>query len=333
MNFLNDISFANPQAFFLLAIPLLFGIWYWWRYNKIFPELKLSSLESFKSLGSSILGKTKSMIPAIRALAFSLIVIALARPQSRLKEENISTEGIDIVLTMDISGSMKARDLQPDRLEAAKQVAIDFVSGRPTDRIGLVVFAGESFTQCPLTTDHAMLKKLISEMKEGLVEDGTAIGMGLATAANRLNESEAKSKVIILVTDGENNAGFIDPLTATDIAVQYGLRVYTIGAGTIGMAPYPFQMGGRTIYQNVEVKIDEDLLKNIADQTGGKYFRATDNKSLKKIFNEIDTLEKSKIKIASIQRVSEEFHPFVIGAMILLLFEILLRYVFLRSIP
>lgn len=333
MKFLNDISFANPQAFFLLAIPLLFGIWYWWRYNKIFPELKLSSLESFKSLGSSILGKTKSLIPAIRALAFSLIVIALARPQSSLKEENISTEGIDIVLTMDISGSMKARDLQPDRLEAAKQVAIDFVSGRPTDRIGLVVFAGESFTQCPLTTDHAMLKKLISEMKEGLVEDGTAIGMGLATAANRLNESEAKSKVIILVTDGENNAGFIDPLTATDIAVQYGLRVYTIGAGTIGMAPYPFQMGGRTIYQNVEVKIDEDLLKNIADQTGGKYFRATDNKSLKKIFNEIDTLEKSKIKIASIQRVSEEFHPFVIGAMILLLFEILLRYVFLRSIP
>lgn len=333
MKFFHDISFANPQAFFLLAIPVLFGIWYWWRYNKIFPELKLSSLESFKAMGSSLMGKLKTLIPVIRVMAFSLIVVALARPQSSLKEENISTEGIDIVLAMDISGSMKARDLQPDRLEAAKQVAIDFVSGRPTDRIGLVVFAGESFTQCPLTTDHAMLKKLISEMKEGLVEDGTAIGMGLATAANRLNESEAKSRVIILVTDGENNAGFIDPLTATDIAMQYGLRVYTIGVGTIGMAPYPFQMGGRTIYQNVEVKIDEELLKKIADQTGGKYFRATDNKSLKRIYDEIDTLEKSKIKVASIQRESEEFHPFVIAALVLLLLEMLFRYLILKSVP
>ncbi len=333
MSFFHDISFANPKAFFLLAVPLLFGIWYWWKYNKIFPELKLSSLEGFKISGSSLKGNLKTLIPVARALAFSLLVVAFARPQSSLKEENISTEGIDIILTMDISGSMKARDLDPDRLEAAKQVAIDFVSGRPTDRIGLVVFAGESFTQTPLTTDHAMLKKMLSELKEGLVEDGTAIGMGLATAANRLKESEAKSKVIILVTDGENNAGFIDPLTATDIAMQFGMRVYTIGVGTIGMAPYPFQMGNRIVYQNIEVKIDEELLKKIAGQTGGKYFRATDNKSLKRIYDEIDTLEKSKIKVASIQRVSEEFHPFVIGAMLLFLLEMLLRYVFLRSVP
>lgn len=333
MNFFHDISFANPKAFALLAVPLAFGLWYGWRYRKIFPELKLSSLHGFVKSGSSPLGYLKTLIPLKRALAFALLVVALARPQSSLKEENISTEGIDIVLTMDISGSMKARDLQPDRLEAAKQVAIDFVSGRPNDRIGLVVFAGESFTQTPLTTDHAMLKRMISEMKEGLVEDGTAIGMGLATAANRLKESEAKSKVIILVTDGENNAGFIDPLTAADIAMQYGLRVYTIGVGTIGTAPYPFQVGGRVVYQNIEVKIDEDLLKKIADRTGGKYFRATDNKSLKRIYDEIDTMEKTKIKIASIQRKSEEFHPFALGALVLFLLEMLVRYLFLRSVP
>ena len=333
MIFFHDISFANPKAFMLMALPLLFAIWYWWKYNKIFPELKLSSLEKFRSSGSSLKGKLKPLIPLTRIIAFALLVIAFARPQSSMKEENISTEGIDIVLAMDISGSMKARDLQPDRLEAAKQVSIDFVSGRPTDRIGLVVFAGESFTQTPLTTDHAMLKKMISEMKEGLVQDGTAIGMGLATAANRLMESEAKSKVIILVTDGENNMGFIDPLTATDICVQYGFRVYTIGVGTTGMAPFPFQYGGRTIFQNVEVKIDEDLLKKIAAQTGGKYFRATDNKSLKRIYDEIDSLEKSKIRVASIQRLSEEFHPFVLCALILFLLEIVLRYVFLRSVP
>ncbi len=333
MTFWNNITFANPKAFALLAIPLLLWLWYWWRYKKIFPELTLSSTVAFSKTGSSLRGKLKTLIPVFRGLALALLVIAFARPQSSLKEENISTEGIDIVLAMDISGSMKARDLQPDRLEAAKSVAVEFVSGRPSDRMGLVVFAGESFTQCPLTTDHNMLKKLISELKEGLVEDGTAIGMGLATSANRLKDSEAKSKVVILVTDGENNAGFIDPITATEIAQQYGIRVYTIGVGTIGTAPYPFQYGGRTIYQNVEVRIDEELLKKVAANTGGKYFRATDNRSLRKIYDEIDQLERSIIKVASIQRVSEEFHPFVIGALILFLLEILLRFVFLRSVP
>ena len=333
MKYWHDITFAFPAAFFLLAVPLLLALWYWWKYRTRFPEMKLSSIAVFKRRGSSLSGKFKALIPASRLLALMLLIVALARPQSSLKEENISTEGIDIVLAMDVSGSMLARDLQPDRLNAAKQVAADFVSGRPHDRIGLVVFAGESFTQCPLTTDHAMLKKQLSELKEGLVEDGTAIGMGIATAANRLKDSEAKSKVIILATDGENNAGFIDPLTATDIALQYGIRIYTIGVGTIGTAPYPFQYGGRTIYQDVEVKIDEDLLRKIADQTGGKYFRATDNKALKRIFGEIDTLEKSKINVASIQRVSEEFYPFAFGALIFFLLEILLRYVFLKSVP
>lgn len=333
MEFWNNITFAFPAAFFLLAVPVLLGAWYWWRYRYFYPELKLSSISAFSEHGSSLLGRFKSLIPAFRFIAFALLVVALARPQSSLKEENIETEGIDIVLAMDISGSMLARDLKPDRLNAAKQVAADFVSGRPSDRMGLVVFAGESFTQCPLTTDHEMLKKLLSELKEGLVEDGTAIGMGIATSANRLKESEAKSKVIILVTDGENNAGFIDPLTATDIAIQYGIRVYTIGVGTIGKAPYPFQYGGRTIYQEVEVKIDEDLLKQVADQTGGKYYRATDNKSLKRIYDEIDTLERSKIKVASIQRTTEEFYPFAFAGLIFFLLEILFRYLFLKSVP
>lgn len=333
MEYWKNITFAFPAAFFLLAVPVLLALWYWWQYKNQFPELKLSSIAAFSKHGSSLMGKLKSLIPAARLIAFALLVVALARPQSSLNEENIETEGIDIVLAMDISGSMLARDLKPDRLNAAKQVAADFVSGRPNDRIGLVVFAGESFTQSPLTTDHEMLKKLLSELKEGLVEDGTAIGMGIATAASRLKESETKSKVIILATDGENNAGFIDPLTATDIAIQYGIRVYTIGVGTIGKAPYPFQYGGRTVYQDVEVKIDEELLTKIADQTGGKYFRATDNKSLQRIYDEIDTLEKSKIKVASIQRVSEEFYPFAFAALVFFLLEALLRYVFLKSVP
>lgn len=329
----NEITFAFPAAFFLLAVPVLLALWYWWQYNNQFAELKLSSLASFSKLGSSLPGKLKPLIPAARLITLALLVVALARPQSSSKEENIETEGIDIVLAMDISGSMLARDLKPDRMNAAKQVAADFVSGRPNDRIGLVVFAGESFTQSPLTTDHEMLKKLLSGLKEGLVEDGTAIGMGLATSANRLKDSEAKSKVVILVTDGENNAGFIDPLTATDIAIQYGIRVYTIGVGTIGKAPYPFQYGGRTVYQDVEVKIDEALLRQIADNTGGKYFRATDNKSLQRIYDEIDSLEKSKIKVASIQRVSEEFYPFAFAAVVFFLLEVVLRYVFLKSVP
>lgn len=329
----NSITFKDPQWFFLLAVPVLLALWYWGQYKNQFPDLKLSSIEYFSKQGSSLAGKLKSLIPAARLIVFALLVVALARPQSSLKEENIETEGIDIILSMDVSGSMLACDLKPDRLTAAKQVASDFVSGRPNDRIGLVVFAGESFTQSPLTTDQDMLKRLLAELKEGLVEDGTAIGMGLATAANRLKDSEAKSKVVILITDGENNKGFIDPLTATDIAIQYGIRVYTIGVGTTGKLQCPIEYAGRTFYQNVEVRIDEATLRKVAEGTGGKYFRATDNKSLQRIYDEIDTLETSKIKVASIQRVSEEFYPFAIGALVLLLLEVLLRYVFLKSVP
>lgn len=331
--FLNDITFANPNAFFLLVIPALFIVWYVFQYKKLYPELKLSSIKALATVQGSVRGSLKKIIFLFRVAAFSLLVIALARPQSRLKEQNITTEGIDIVMAVDISGSMLARDFQPDRLEAAKLVGADFIDGRPNDRIGLVVFAGESFTQSPLTTDHSIVKKLLSEIKDGMVEDGTAIGMGLATSVNRLKESDAKSKVVILLTDGVNNTGFIDPLTATDAAIQFGVRVYTIGVGTIGEAPYPFRMHNRTVYQNVEVKIDEELLQQIAATTGGRYFRATDNKSLQRIYEEIDELEKSKIQVASIQRVSEEFHPFLFLAGLFFLLELLLRYIFLKSIP
>ena len=331
--FWNDITFANPTAFFLFIIPVLFLVWYILKYKNLYPQLKLSTLKGLATMQASIRGALKNLLFVFRLLVVSFLVLALARPQSSLKEENITTEGIDIVLAMDISSSMLARDFEPNRLEAAKNVAIDFVDGRPNDRIGLVVFAGESFTQSPLTTDHMVVKKQLSELKEGLVEDGTAIGMGLATSVTRLKESDAKSRVVILLTDGVNNSGFIDPVTAADAAIQFGVRAYTIGVGSEGEAPYPFQMGNRTVYQNVEVKIDEELLQEIADKTGGQYFRATDNESLRRIYEEIDKLEKTKIEIASIQRLSEEFHPFLFFAGLFLLLEILLRYTILRSIP
>ena len=259
--------------------------------------------------------------------------MALARPQSTLQEENIISEGIDIVLAMDVSGSMLARDFEPNRLEAAKAVAGEFIAGRPNDRIGLVVFAGESFTQSPITVDHRVLQKLLDEIKDGLLEDGTAIGMGLATAVNRLKDSEAKSKVVILLTDGVNNSGFIDPVTATEAALQFGIRVYTIGVGTMGKAPYPFKQGNRTVYRDMEVNIDEELLQKISGMANGEYYRAIDNESLKGIYEEIDILEKSRIEVASISRVSEKFLPFVLLAGLLLLIEMLLRYTILRSIP
>ena len=329
----NNIEFANPEWFFLLILPAVFLLWSAFRFRKQYPELTVSTLSGLGGLKSSVRGVIRSSLFVLRALAFGLLVVAMARPQSSLKEENITTEGIDIVLVMDVSGSMLARDFEPNRLEASKEVAANFVSGRPTDRIGLVVFAGESFTQSPLTTDHSVVKKLLAELRDGLVEDGTAIGMGLATAVNRLKESDAKSKVVILLTDGVNNAGFIDPTTATETAISFGVRAYTIGVGTIGKAPYPFQVGNRTVFQNVDVKIDEDLLKEIAQSTGGQYFRATNKKSLEGIYAEIDELEKTKIEIASIQRLSEEFHPILFLAGLLLLIELLMRYLIVKSIP
>lgn len=285
----------------------------------------MPTIAAVKNISSSARVKLQPIVFVLRILAFALLVMAMARPQSSLNEENITTEGIDIVLAIDVSTSMLAEDFKPNRIEAAKMTAMDFIDGRPTDRIGLVIFGGESFTQCPITTDQAVLKNQLKNIKEGLVEDGTAIGMGLATAVNRLKNSEAKSKTIILLTDGVNNAGFIDPLTAAEVARPFGIRVYTIGVGTMGMAPYPVQTPWGIQYQNVEVQIDEELLKKIAEMTDGKYFRATNNNKLREIYKEIDRLEKTKIEVTSIQRYSEEFLGFALLAGLLLVSEVFLR--------
>jgi Ca-activated chloride channel family protein len=269
----------------------------------------------------------------LRILALTLIIIALARPQLTNRLRNVTSEGIDIMLTLDISGSMLSRDFKPNRIEAAKDVAIEFISGRPNDRIGLVVFSAESFTQCPLTTDHAVLINMFKNIKSGMIEDGTAIGLGLANAVSRLKDSKGKSKVIILLTDGVNNRGSIAPIMASEIAKTFGIRVYTIGIGTMGMAPYPVPTPFGIQYQNIPVEIDEGILKDIAKMTGGMYFRATDNKTLRDIYQEIDKLEKSKIEISEYSKYEEEYLWFALFAGILLALEILLRFTLLKTIP
>jgi Ca-activated chloride channel family protein len=328
-----NVTFANPEYFFLLLLIPAMIVWYWKRQKQQYADLRVSTVQVFHAIPRSWRQRFRHILFILRISAVTLLIIALARPQAASSGENVSTEGIDIVLTTDISGSMLAEDFRPNRIEAAKRVAIDFIDGRQTDRIGLVIFSGESFTQCPLTLDHAVVKNLLSEVKSGMIEDGTAIGMGLATAVTRLKESKAKSKVIILLTDGVNNRGFIDPLTAAGIAEQYSIRVYTIGVGTIGMAPYPVQTPFGVQYQNVPVEIDEQLLQKIADQTGGKYFRATDNRKLKEIYSEIDRLEKTKIEVTQFRRYSEEFYTAAGIGSILLLLEILLAQTYMRKIP
>ena len=269
---------------------------------------------------------------ALRAIAVTLLIIVVARPQKTDIIQDVTTEGIDIILTLDISGSMLARDFRPDRLEASKNVATEFISGRPYDRMGLVVFSGESFTQCPLTTDHAVLINLMREVQSGMIEDGTAIGMGLATAVNRIKDSEAKSKVIILLTDGVNNRGEIAPATAADIAKTFGIRVYTIGVGTQGMAPYPVQTPVGIQYQNMPVEIDEEILKEIAGKTGGMYFRATDNNKLIQVYNEIDKMEKSKIDVRQFTRKEEKYLIPAIIAFCFLAFESLVRVTIYKNL-
>jgi Ca-activated chloride channel family protein len=266
-------------------------------------------------------------------VAVALLIVILARPQSTNSWSNSSTEGIDIMLAMDISGSMLAQDLKPNRLEAAKDVAASFINGRPNDNIGLVVFSAESFTQCPLTTDHTVLLNLFKDIQSGMIQDGTAIGLGLANAVSRIKDSHAKSKVIILLTDGSNNAGEIAPVTAAEIAKTFGVRVYTIGVGTKGMAPYPFQTAFGVQYQNIPVEIDEATLKQIASTTGGQYFRATDNASLKEIYSEIDQMEKTKISVQEYSKKQEEYKNWALLVFALLLVEILLRNTLLRNIP
>jgi Ca-activated chloride channel family protein len=326
-------EFAHPKLLLLLLLLIPAIAWYIFRLNAI-STIQVSTTRSVENLPVSYKHILRHVLFGFRILALGLLIIVLARPQSSNNWENVSTQGIDIVIALDISGSMLARDLKPDRLEASKDVAIEFISGRRNDRIGLVVFSGESFTQCPLTTDHAVLINLFKDIKSGMVEDGTALGVGLANAVTRLKDSEAISKVIILLTDGVNNRGAIDPITAAELAKAFGIRVYTIGVGTMGTAPYPQQdIFGRTHYVDMPVEIDENTLQQIADITDGKYFRATDNNKLRQIYAEIDQLEKSKINVKEFSRKEEQYLPFALAALVLLVLEFLLKKTVLRSIP
>ena len=307
---MDNIVFKNPEFLWLLILlPVLAIMLYKFKFVRL-NNFKFSNLESFNS--KTLKSKLSPIINVFRIITLLLVIVALARPQEISNSTRTKTSsGIDIVIAVDISSSMLAQDLKPDRLEASKNVAMNFISGRPNDRIGLVIFSGESFTQCPLTTDHQVLQNLFANVKSGMVEDGTAIGMGLATAVNRLKESEAISKVIILLTDGVNNQGSVAPLTAAKIAQKFDIRVYTIGVGTQGFAPYPFKTPfGTTVYQDVEVQIDEETLQNIASVTNGQYFRATSNKALESIYREIDQLERSKIEVKEYHKKKEEFFPF-----------------------
>ncbi len=328
-----NITFASPEYFFLFAFIPVVIFWYWKKYRRQLAELQVPSVAVFKATPRSMRQRFRHLLFLFRLLTLSFVIIALARPQSSSSGENVSTEGIDIVLATDISGSMLAEDFHPNRIEAAKRVATEFIQGRPNDRIGLVIFSGESFTQCPLTLDHEVLINLLEQVKSGMIEDGTAIGDGLGTAISRLQESKAKSRVIILLTDGVNNRGSIDPLTAAGIAQTFGVRIYTIGVGTQGMAPYPVQTPFGTQYQNIPAEIDEGLLKKIADMTGGKYFRATDDQTLKTIYQEIDRLEKTKIEVTQFRRHKEEFYSAGMLAGLFLLLEILFGQTIFRKIP
>jgi len=327
-----NIAFVNPEYFYLLLLVPLFIIWYFFKKQTIQSDLLFSDTSDFEQ--EKTLKNRLIHLPFILKLfSISLLVFALARPQSTSSWEDTTTEGIDIVLSMDISGSMLAEDLKPNRLEASKNVALDFISKRVNDRIGLVVFSGESFTQCPLTTDHNVLINLFKDIKSGMIADGTAIGMGLATAVNRLKDSKAISRVIILLTDGVNNQGLVAPLTAAEIAQKFAIRVYTIGVGTEGYAPYPFQTAFGIQYQDVEVQIDEKTLQDIATITDGKYFRATNNKSLEEIYEDINKLEKSKIETTEYHKRKEEFLPFALFALLFLTLSFLLKSTYLKSIP
>jgi len=315
----------------LILIPLV--LWHIWKEKKgSAPALVYSGISQF-----AVAGKFRRYLMHLpfvfRMLAIAMIIIAIARPRSSESFEKTDTEGIDIVLTLDVSTSMLARDFTPDRINAAKDIAIEFISQRPNDRMGIVVFAGESFTQCPLTTDRATLINLMKDIETGLIEDGTAIGNGLATAVARLKDSKAKSRVIILLTDGVNNRGEISPLTASEIAKTFGIRVYTIGVGAMGMAPYPVMTPFGVDIQQVEVQIDEPLLQKIAEDTGGKYFRATDNTKLLEIYGEINKMEKNRVTVDSFPVYKELFMQYALIALCALLLEIIFRMFVIRRLP
>ena len=330
---IENISFAYPYLLCgLLIIPIMI-FWYFFKGKKRNPYLTYSNTEIFKDLKPTVKERLKDVPFLLRILGIALLIIAASRPQTFSSGENIYTEGIDVAMLLDISGSMLAEDFKPNRLEAAKNVIDEFIAGRTTDKIGLVIFAKESFTQCPLTIDYQVLKGLIKDIRSGMIEDGTAIGNAIANGVNRLKESKSKSKVLILLTDGVNNSGEIDPITAAQIARQFNIRIYTVGVGSEGQAPYPFDTPFGKRYQMVPVEIDEAVLNQVADITGGKYFRATSNKKLEEIYNEIDKLEKTKVEITSYRQATELFYSWALFGLLLLLTENILSRTYLRTLP
>lgn len=330
--------FANKEYLFLLLLLIPYIIWYILKRSKSEPSLQVSDTRAYMFAPKSFRNYLLHAPFVLRLVTFTMLVLILARPQTSNNWQNTEIEGIDIMLAVDVSTSMLAEDLKPNRLEAAKDVAAKFINGRPNDNIGLTIFAGESFTQCPLTVDHAVLLNLFESIKgniaqNGLIEDGTAIGMGLANAITRLKDSKAKSKVIILLTDGSNNRGEISPLTAAEIAKSFGIRIYTVGVGTNGTAPYPMQTPIGVQYVNVPVEIDEATLTQIAGTTDGNYFRATSNSKLEEVYNEIDKLEKTKLNVKEFSKREEEFQLFALIAFCCILLELLLRNSVLKKIP
>ena len=325
--------FENPQLLWLLVLPaLLLGHYLWQELSGRRPHLRVSTSMPWTLTGKSPLAVLRHLPFLLRLAALCLIIVCLARPRSSTQMERVDTEGIDIVLAMDVSTSMLARDFTPDRISAAKDIAIEVIADRPSDRIGIVVFAGESYTQCPLTTDRATLINLMKEVSTDLIEDGTAIGNGLSTAVARMMESDAKSRVVILLTDGVNNCGEVSPETAAEIAKTYGVRVYTIGVGANGTAPYPVITPWGVETRNVEVQIDEELLKTISEATGGRYFRATDNTKLAEIYSEIGKMEKVRTTVDSFPVYKELYGKYAVIALVCLLLELLIRLL-LKRLP
>ncbi|MBO4817605.1 MAG: VWA domain-containing protein [Bacteroidales bacterium] len=325
--------FEYPEVMWFFAVPALLVLLYLYKELKSRnPHMRVSTIAPWKSGGMSVLAVLRHLPFIFRIGALCFIIVALARPRSSTETEKVDTEGIDIVFAIDVSTSMLARDFTPDRISAAKDIAIEFISQRPSDRMGIVVFAGESYTQCPLTTDRATLINLMKEVQTGLIDDGTAIGNGLATAVARMKDSDAKSRVIILITDGVNNMGEVAPLTAAEVAKTYGVRVYTIGVGANGTAPYPMMTPFGVQMQNVQVEIDEDLLKQVADMTGGRYYRATDNTKLAEIYSEINKMEKARTTVDSFPVYKELFPKYAFAALVLLLLELVTRLL-IRRLP
>jgi Ca-activated chloride channel family protein len=337
MKFFEDITFAHPGLLWLLLVIPLLVTFYIFRNNDAVADVSIPLPWRPGNIPKTNNYKNylRHLLFVFRMLVVGLLIVIIARPQSRLNYKNITSEGIDIIIALDISGSMLSKDFNPNRIDAAKKVAGSFIDSRPSDKIGLVIFSSQAFTQCPLTTDHGVVKNLFAQVHTGMIADGTAIGEGLATAVARIKDDQAKSKVIILLTDGVNNTGSVPPLTAAEIAKVFGVRVYTIGVGTTGKAMSPVAQlpDGTLQYALTDVEIDEALLKQIATETGGQYFRATDNESLNKIYKEIDKMEKSKIEEKDYTDHPDEFLPFAIAAAILLALEILLRNTIFKTVP